>query len=337
MCDAFLTLGNTSKGPTCFLVPRWLAPGVRNKGLRFQQLKNKLGDKSNASSEVEYNGAIGYALGHDGQGVKAIITMVNHTRLDCLIGSAALMSISLLSAMNHTNHRSAFGSRLIETPVMQNVLCDLALESEAATALAMRVSSTFDRHPDTLKQVTPLDAAFQRISCAIAKYHICKLAPNFVYECLECHGGNGYVEDFPLARHFRQSPLNAIWEGSGNVIVLDLFRAMQKEPLAIPALAEEVKRSQDPILSDNFAQTMKLLKASSPDDAFRLGRLVIERLAVILEGAALRQFGPKYIADWFIDTRVRQPHGRHYGAISLPSSDITLPKTAVQDLLSRHL
>jgi putative acyl-CoA dehydrogenase len=312
MCDAFLTLAQVVPAPgaapqlSCFLVPRWVAPGERNVGLRFQRLKNKLGDKSNASSEVEYHGAVGYLVGPLGQGVRTIIDMVNHTRLDCMLGSAGLMQAALMWAVNSTTHREAFGAAPVATkPLMLNVLSDLTLESEAATALALRVAASFDR---------PEEDAFRRIAVAIGKYFICKRAPGFTYEALECMGGNGYVEDFPLARWYRQAPLNAVWEGSGNVIVLDVFRAMAKEADAIPALKKEVESVGDERVTSAFEQAIAL---STMPHAELSGRHIVERLALVLEACALHKTGgPPSIFQSFVASRLESSHkGYLFGAM----------------------
>eukprot|EP00744_Colponema_vietnamica_P014251 GILI01019954.1.p1 GENE.GILI01019954.1~~GILI01019954.1.p1 ORF type:complete len:641 (+),score=99.66 GILI01019954.1:39-1925(+) len=349
MCDAFLPLAQVPKtsssegGLTCFLIPRWIKPDQYNMGLQFQRLKEKLGDKSNASSEVEYHDAVGLRIGSVGQGVKTIIEMVNLTRLDCLCGSGALLQRSALEAAHHAGHRSAFGARLIDQPLMQNVLCDLAIEAEAATALGMRISSGFNAiaavNNAIEKQEKPSaelqqEAHFARLAVAISKYFVCKRAPAVVYEAMECLGGNGYTEDFPLSRLFRQSPLNAIWEGSGNVIVLDVFRAAQKEKEAVNALRHE------------FAQLLKkdkrLIKAvTAVDDAFKFpldqqvaeGRRTVELMAKLLQASALFpaegrskeiETTEALIYDAFVETRLLDESGRRCDLLgSLPKKHIS--------------
>ncbi|WP_312219830.1 acyl-CoA dehydrogenase family protein, partial [Brevundimonas sp.] len=227
MCDAFLTLAYAPGGLTCFILPRWLPDGTRNAGFRVMRLKNKMGDRSNASSEVEYHGALAQRLGEEGRGVATIIRMVQHTRLDCVVGSALQMRGALAQAVWHAAHRTAFQKRLIDQPMMAAVLTDLAVESEAATALSMRLAATFDT-----------DDAVGRLLTPVAKYWVCKRAPNLIYEAMEALGGAGYVETGPMPRLFRQSPLNAIWEGSGNVIALDVLRAAGREPEAVEALRD---------------------------------------------------------------------------------------------------
>jgi putative acyl-CoA dehydrogenase len=246
MSDAFLTLAQTGKGVTCFIVPRFIPRTSEfNHGLRFQRLKDKLGDRSNASSEVEYHGAYAERLGEEGRGVATILSMVQYTRLDCLVGSAGLMKRCLIEAAYNAENRKVFGSTLIDTPLMRSVLADMALECEAATALAFRIAHCFDSqacldtHPgQAASNIIKLEAALCRIATPAAKYHICKRAPSIAYECMESLGGNGYVEDGIMARLYRQAPLNAIWEGSGNVICLDLLRCFVREPDAVAALVE---------------------------------------------------------------------------------------------------
>jgi len=225
MCDAFLTLAYAEGGLTCFLLPRWLPGGTRNAGFRVVRLKDKMGDRSNASSEVEYQGALAWRIGEEGRGVATIIRMVQHTRLDCVIGSAGQMRAALAQALWHAAHRSVFQKRLVDQPAMAAVLADMAVESEAATALSLRIAQAFDEEDPLARLLTP-----------IAKYWVCKRAPGLVNEAMECHGGAGYIEAGPMPRLFRQSPLNAIWEGSGNVIALDLLRGLAREPEGAEAL-----------------------------------------------------------------------------------------------------
>ena len=232
MCDAFLVLAHAPGGLSCFLLPRWTPDGRRN-GFFLQRLKNKLGNRSNASSEVEFDDAFATLVGDEGRGVRTIVEMVNHTRLDCTLGSAALMRQAVVQAAHHARHRSAFGHRLVDQPLMQNVLADLAIESEAATVLAMRLAGAYDR-------VEESEARFRRIGTAVAKYWVCKRAAAHVCEALECWGGNGFVEDSIFPRLYRESPLNSIWEGSGNVICLDVLRAIGNEPGTTDALLTEI-------------------------------------------------------------------------------------------------
>lgn len=238
MCDAFLTLAYTEKGLTCFFVPRWKPDDTVNS-LRVVRLKNKLGNKSNASSEIEYEDTWAVKVGEDGRGVPTIIEMVNHTRLDCIIGSAALMRAALTQALHHVCHRQAFGAVLKDQPLMVNVLADLCLEVEAAWQMIVRLCRAYGlAHKDENER------HFARIATAVAKFWVCKRCPSMVVECLECLGGNGYTEDFPLARLFRESPLLSVWEGSGNVISLDLLRSFSKEPESLKVFLGELSRSE---------------------------------------------------------------------------------------------
>src|SRR2546426_956470 len=231
MCDVFLVLAQAEGGLTCFLVPRVLPDGTRNT-FRIQRLKDKLGNRSNASSEPEFEDTVGWRVGDEGRGVRTIIEMVNMTRLDCVIGSAALMRRAVAEAMHHTAHRRAFGAYLVDQPLMQNVLADLAVESEAATVLMLRLAAATDDG----------EAALRRVALAAGKYWVCKRGPVLAAEALECLGGNGFVEDFPLAALYREAPLNSIWEGSGNVNALDVLRAMRREPECLSAYDEEIQR-----------------------------------------------------------------------------------------------
>ena len=297
MCDAFLTLAYAEGGLTCFLLPRWLPSGERNAGFRVMRLKDKMGDKSNASSEVEYHGALARRLGPEGRGVATIIQMVQHTRLDCVMGSAGQMRWGLAQACWHAAHRSAFQKRLIDQPAMANVLADLALESEAATAIGLRLAQAFDEGDPLARLLTP-----------IAKYWVCKRAPGMVYEAMEAHGGAGYVETGPMPRLFRQSPLNAIWEGSGNVIALDVLRAAAREPDTVEALGAFLlaQRGKNTAYDAAFAAF----------DWKRLGeqsaRLGVERLALLAQAAVLLDWESP-VADAFCALRLAS-RGMAYGA-----------------------
>lgn len=297
MCDAFLTLAYTTSGLTCFLVPRWLPDGTRNAGFRVMRLKDKMGDRSNASSEIEYHGALAQRLGPEGRGVATIIQMVQHTRLDCVIGSAQQMRGALAQALWHTANRSAFQRRLIDQPAMAAVLADLAVESEAATALGFRLAQAFDEGDALARLLTP-----------IAKYWICKRAPGLVYEAMECHGGAGYVEAGPMPRLFRQSPLNAIWEGAGNVIALDVLRAVAREPEGVEALHAflAAQRGRDAAY-DAWVVAIDLAKAQEGT-----ARRLIERLALAAQAAVLLgQENP--MAEAFCRLRLSE-RGNAYGA-----------------------
>lgn len=296
MCDAFLTLAQAPGGLTCFVLPRWLPDGTRNAGFRVMRLKDKMGDRSNASSEVEYHGALAQRLGEEGRGVATIIRMVQHTRLDCVVGSALQMRGALAQAVWHAAHRTAFQKRLIDQPMMAAVLTDLAVESEAATALSMRLAATFDT-----------DDAVGRLLTPVAKYWVCKRAPNLVYEAMEALGGAGYVETGPMPRLFRQSPLNAIWEGSGNVIALDVLRAAGREPEGVEALrdwlASQAGKSAD---YDRFIARLDVTAHEAG------ARLAVERLALAAQAAALLEMDSPS-AEAFIALRLR-PRGMAYGA-----------------------
>ncbi|MEO1168381.1 MAG: acyl-CoA dehydrogenase family protein [Pseudomonadota bacterium] len=304
MCDAFLTLAYAEGGLTCFIVPRWTPDGERNAGFRVMRLKDKLGDRSNASSEIEYHGAYAQRLGEEGRGVPTIIKMVQHTRLDCIIGSAATMRAALAEALWHTSHRTAFQRSLADQPAMAAVLADLAVESEAATVLGFRLAAAFDA-----------DAPLTRLLTPIAKYWICKRAPGMVYEAMECLGGAGYVEAGPMPRLFRQSPLNAIWEGSGNVIALDVLRAMAREPEALDALRAFLAGARG-----RHAAYDHWLDDLDFDDASEYhARHIVERLALAAQGAAL--IGAESpVADAFCRLRFEQP-AYAYGA-SAAASDV---------------
>jgi putative acyl-CoA dehydrogenase len=297
MSDAFLTLAYAQGGLTCFLVPRWRADGERND-IEIQRLKDKMGDRSNASSEIEYRGAEAIRVGEEGRGVRTIIEMVQLTRLDCVIGSATQMRQAAALAAWHVAGRTAFQRKLIDQPVMRAVLADLALDVEAAVALAFRLAQALDRADD------PHEAAIARIGMPLAKYLVTKRAPAVVAEAMECLGGVGYVEETPLARLFRQSPLNAIWEGSGNVIALDLLRALARERPACEALMAEIRdvASGDSSLGVMAAEADALLSAPVPEG---LARRAIERLALAFAAATLIRQAPSAVSDGFIARRFR--------------------------------
>ncbi|MEQ1725797.1 MAG: acyl-CoA dehydrogenase family protein [Sphingopyxis sp.] len=301
MCDAFLTLAYADGGITCFLMPRWLPDGNRNAGFRVMRLKDKLGDRSNASSEIEYHGALAQRLGDEGRGVSTIIQMVQHTRLDCVVGSALQMRGSLAQALWHTAHRSAFQRRLVDQPAMAGVLADLAVESEAATALSMRLAQAFDETDPLTRLLTP-----------VAKYQVCKRSPGFVYEAMECLGGAGYVEAGPMPRLFRQSPLNAIWEGSGNVIALDLLRAVAREPEGVKALQDFLAAQRGKIAAyDHWLDSVNLGGANETN-----ARLLVERLALAAQAAVLIGWDNP-LAEAFCTLRL-EPRGSAYGAFDAP-------------------
>jgi putative acyl-CoA dehydrogenase len=293
MSDLFLVLAQLDEGVSCFLVPRVLPDGTRNV-FRIQRLKDKLGDRSNASSEVEFDGTTGWLVGEPGRGVPAIIEMVNTTRLDCVLGSAATVRAALTQALHHAQHRSAFGARLVDQPLMQNVLADLAVESEAATALAIRLAAALDAG----------ETPFLRLAGAAAKFWVCKRTPGVVAEAMEVLGGNGYVEESGLPRLYRQAPLNSIWEGSGNVIALDVLRAMGRSSDTLAAVTAEIElaRGADP----RFDDAVKRLQAElgDPDGLPLRARRIAGLLALCLQGSLLLRYAPEAVADAFCATRL---------------------------------
>ena len=308
MCDAFLVLAQALKGLTCFLLPRWTPDGECNR-FHIQRLKHKLGNRSNASCEVEFNGAWARRIGEEGRGVATIIEMVQHTRLDCVIGSAALMRQALVQGIHHARHRQAFGRLLIAQPLMQNVLADLCLESEAATVLMMRLARSFDA-----RERDAAEHGFARLGTAVAKYWISKRAPSQVNEAMECLGGNGYVEESILPRLYREAPLNSIWEGSGNVICLDILRAIKKEPDAAASVGDEIRlaRGADRRF-DAFTDRLEkdLIEAATELEARRLA----ERLALALQASLLIRHSIPEVADAFCATRLANEGGRGYGTL----------------------
>ena len=317
MCDAFLTLAQTPRGLSCFLAPRWRPDGTRNS-IHLQRLKDKLGNRSNASSEIEYRGAFAHMVGEEGKGVRTIIEMVHHTRLDCVSGSAGLMRHAVAQALHHARHREVFGKRLAEQPLMRNVLADLAIESVAATVLMLRLARAYDAASSDAGE-----AAFARIATAVSKYWVCKRAPFLITEAMECLGGNGYVEESILPRLYREAPVNAIWEGSGNVISLDVLRAMVREPDALPALLAEIRlaRGADPRCDRTLGEVERAL--SDPTDAEQRARLLVEKLALALQASLLLRHSPPAIADAFCAGRLDEgghlfgtlPRGVDFAAI----------------------
>ena len=314
MCDAFLILAQTARGITCFLLPRWTPTGERN-AFHIQRLKEKLGNRSNASSEVEFAQAWAHLVGEEGRGVQTIIEMVNHTRLDCAIAAAALMRQALVQAVHHALHRSAFGKLLMEQPLMRNVLADLALESEAATLLMLRLASSFDR-----RETNDRERAFCRIATAIAKYWLCKRAPVHVVEALECLGGNGYVEESIMPRLYREAPLYSIWEGSGNVICLDVLRALGKEPAAGEALLQELKSTagMDKRLDTCVAgleQRLSDKAGNGYSTAEYAARELTEKLALALQASLLMRHSSPDLAEAFIASRLAGQRGQCFGTL----------------------
>ena len=311
MSDAFLVLAQAPAGLSCFLVPRVLPDGARNR-FHLQRLKDKLGNRANASAEVELDGAAGWPVGEPGRGLAAVLEMVNHTRLDCVVGSAALMRQAVAQATHHAAHRSAFGRRLADQPLMVNVLADLAVEAEAATLLAMRVAGAFDR-----AAADPAEAGLRRLACAAAKYWVCKRAPAVAAEALECLGGNGYVEESGMPRLYREAPLNSIWEGAGNINSLDVLRVLARRPESLAAVWEELApaRAAEPRLDRAAAALERELAAADPDGLQAGARRLVERLAVLLQGALLVRHGHPAVADAFCASRVAGDHGAALGTL----------------------
>jgi putative acyl-CoA dehydrogenase len=313
MCDLFLVLAQAPGGLSCFLVPRILPDGTRNT-FRIQRLKDKLGNRSNASSEPEFDGTVAWLVGPEGRGVRVIIDMVNSTRLDCVVGSATLMRAALVQAGHHAQHRTAFGGLLIDKPLMRNVLADLAIESEAATTVAMRLAGAADRgiRGDANEQ------AFRRIATAIGKYWVTKRAPAFAAEALECLGGNGFVEDSGMPRLYREAPLNSIWEGSGNVNALDVLRALDKEPESAEALMSELSRAHGADERLDAAVARLGQELADRDGIEGRARRLVELMALTLQGSLLVQHAPAAVADAFCATRLGGDWGHAFG--TLPAS-----------------
>jgi putative acyl-CoA dehydrogenase len=314
MCDAFLVLAQADQGLSCFFMPRFAPDGSVN-AIHFQRLKDKLGNRSNASSEVEFEDAYAMPVGDEGKGIRTIIQMVQLTRQDCAIASVGLMRSGLAHALHHARHRSVFQKHLADQPLMQAVLSDMALHVEASVALVMRLCRSFDRAPDQAGE-----AAFMRLLTPAIKYWVCKSAPGFLYEAMECLGGNGYVEEGILARHYRESPVNAIWEGSGNVMCLDVLRALSREAEAAAAVLQQLADEVRGLPGAREAVTFIGQTFLRPDSE-RVARLAVERLALLSATAALNGVMPRH-AELFAATRLAGNHAGMYGAIDLATSDI---------------
>jgi putative acyl-CoA dehydrogenase len=309
MSDAFLTLAHTSAGLSCFLVPRWKPDGTRNPFL-IQRLKDKLGDRANASSEIEYRRTWAKLIGEDGQGVRTIIEMVRHTRLDTALAAAGIMRQAVVRAVHHTSHRRAFQKLLSDHSLMRNVLADLIVDWVSATMFAARVARSFDETP-----TSPAAALFSRVAVALAKYWINKRLPSHVCEALECHGGSGYVEESVMPRLYRQAPLNGIWEGSGNVICLDVLRTMQREPQSAEVLLAEMEtaRGSDRRL-DTAIDKLKAVAHAKADQEVD-ARRIVESIAVALQGTLLVKHGPSPVADAFCASRLGDGGCLTYGTL----------------------
>jgi len=309
MCDAFLVLAQAKDGLTCFFMPRFAPDGSVN-AIAFQRLKEKLGNRSNASSEVEFTGAYAQRIGDEGKGIRTIIQMVQLTRQDCAIASAGLMRSGLAHALHHARHRSVFQKHLADQPLMQTVLADMALQVEVSVALVMRLCRSFDQAP-----IDPNEAAWMRLLTPAVKYWVCKSAPGFLYEAMECLGGNGYVEDGILARHFRESPVNAIWEGSGNVMCLDVLRALSREGEAASQVLQGLM--QDTMGLTGAAETASfVVKTLLRPDSERVARQAVEALAMLAAAAALNAVHPGH-AELFARRRLDPARGTLYGAADL--------------------
>ena len=301
MCDAFLMLAQTPMGEgakqlSCFLVPRILPDGGNN-GLQFQRLKNKLGNCSNASSEVEFSGVLAHMIGEPGRGVATILEMVTLTRLDCAVASAGLMRAALSEAVHHCRHRRVFGANLVDQPLMTRVLADMTLDVAAATALSMRLARAYDEAGSN-----PAQAAYARLMTPVIKYWVCKIAPNLVYEAMEAMGGNGYVEDGNLARHYREAPLNAIWEGSGNIMCIDVMRVIAKGGEILPLVLAGLEQD----LGAGAGKTVEVIgtAASMANSDPGSARILTEQLALTAAAAEMKRLGLGELADAFIETRL---------------------------------
>jgi putative acyl-CoA dehydrogenase len=306
MSDGFLTLAYTERGLSCFLAPRIRPDGERNT-IQITRLKDKLGNKSNASAEIEYHDATATLLGEEGQGVKVIIDMVHHTRLGTIAGTLGIMRMALAQAVHHTAGRRVFQKTLLDQPAMASVIADLAIEYEAAVVLVMRIARAFDGGAES-------ERAFARLAVAVAKFWLTKRCPPFVFECMESHGGAGYVEETPMPRLFRESPLNAIWEGSGNVIALDVLRTLRREPAARDAFAAEIEAASggNAALDAAWRALAPRLNAATPEAQ---ARRLAEDMALVLQGALLVRAAPAAVADAFCATRLGDQGGKSFGVL----------------------
>jgi putative acyl-CoA dehydrogenase len=326
MSDAFLTLALVNGGLTCFFLPRWTPDGQRNR-FHLQRLKDKLGNHANASSEVEFDQAWALRVGEEGAGVRTIIEMVHHTRLDASLANASLMRRGLTEALMHCSGRSVFGDRLIHQPLMRSVLADLWLESEAATLTTLSLAHAFDQARDNKEVRT-----FTRIATAVIKYWVCKRTPPHVYESMECHGGAGYVEESVLPRLYREAPLNSIWEGSGNVMCLDILRALQRSPEASAAFIAEVERGRGyhtalDLRLDHLQGLLGEARTWSPTQAAGQARRLGAELALCLQGSLMARYAPETVSVAFCEARLRPATPRVYGDLD--------PKVNVNDVLAR--
>ena len=320
--DVFLTLARTPEGVSCFVVPGWLPDGSRNR-LMIQRLKDKCGNRSNASSEVEFRGAIAHLIGEPGRGIRLGLSMNHHTRLDCALGSAALMRQALAQAAHHAAHRRAFQRRLIDQPIMTAVIADLALEAEAAAWLTFRFVAALDREGSEAERL------LGRIGAPIAKYWVCKRVTPVVVEALECHGGNGFIEDHLMARLYREAPLNGIWEGTGNVICLDVLRSIEREPACVPAILDELRGATG--ADRRYDAALAAFEGDLPDLCRREGRArhLVERLAVLTAAAQLLRHAPAEVADGYVATRLGGSNRGHFGDLPAGLDPAPLARRAV--------
>jgi putative acyl-CoA dehydrogenase len=328
MCDAFLVLAQADGGISCFLFPRWTPDGERNR-FRLQRLKDKLGNRSNASSEIEFDAASAWLVGEEGAGVRTIIEMVNHTRLDCVLGATAGMRAGVVGALHHAAHRSVFDATLVDQPLMRNVLADLCVESEAATVSAMRLARAYDESiggGEDSERATEL----KRVANAVLKYWLCKRAPVHAVESLECLGGNGYVEESGMPRLFRESPLNSIWEGSGNVQCLDVLRAMVKSPGSLEIFFDEVLQAAgaEPRL-DSYVSSLREQIPGEVETIQTRARSLVERMAIALQASLLVRYGDEAVADAFCASRLGGEWGHAFG--TLPAG------TDFSRIIDRHM
>lgn len=307
MSDAFVMLAKTGQDLSCFLVPRILEDGTLN-GLRLQRLKDKLGNRSNASAEVEFSDTYGFLLGGEGEGIRTILDMVTLTRLDCALASAGMMRASLAEAVHHCRHRRVFGQLLIDQPLMSRVLADLALDTAAATALSLRLARAFDNARDN-----PADAAFARLMTPVVKYWVCKIAPSVIYEVMECMGGNGYVEERSVARHYREAPVNAIWEGSGNVMALDVLRVLTRGRELCDVALDSIGADLGPAGPRTVDVLRACMAVAESDEG--AARLLTEQLALAAAAAELTRLGAGAIADAFVETRLGGAWRSTYGML----------------------
>jgi putative acyl-CoA dehydrogenase len=306
MCDAFLILAQSPKGLSCFLMPRWTPDGERN-AIHILRLKDKLGNRSNASSEVEFDGAFAQLIGEGGRGIPTIIEMANYTRLDCCIGSSSLMRQAVAQAIHHAKHRTAFQKRLIDQPLMSNVLADLALECEAATVLTMRLARAYDESDE-------ISMVFRRVVTPAAKFWICKRAPFLVYEAMEVLGGSGYIEDSIMPRLYREAPVNSIWEGAGNIMCLDVLRAIDRTPHAEEVLHRELDEAKDARLKTFAERLRQRLRAADRNDESQ-ARVLTRDLVLALQGALLLNFAPPAVADAFCASRLTGESTSAFGTL----------------------